>query len=112
MLRRPPRSTLFPYTTLFRSVQYIPETRCFGLSSIQRSTESRHITGTHRNINLTQSATSTFVITQLQHMRDNNCRWWTGHVVSENRTSVRQNANAAEIMFMLPLQKNSFCGDV
>src|SRR5256886_10277660 len=24
MIRRPPRSTLFPYTTLFRSVDYIP----------------------------------------------------------------------------------------
>src|SRR5438093_11591885 len=23
MLRRPPRSTLFPYTTLFRSIQYL-----------------------------------------------------------------------------------------
>src|SRR3712207_8513746 len=25
MIRRPPRSTLFPYTTLFRSVRYAPE---------------------------------------------------------------------------------------
>src|SRR5438105_6182196 len=25
MLRRPPRSTLFPYTTLFRSVAVVPE---------------------------------------------------------------------------------------
>src|SRR5258705_6951210 len=25
MIRRPPRSTLFPYTTLFRSVEFIPE---------------------------------------------------------------------------------------
>src|SRR3712207_7705320 len=24
MIRRPPRSTLFPYTTLFRSVDYLP----------------------------------------------------------------------------------------
>src|SRR3712207_8163394 len=24
MIRRPPRSTLFPYTTLFRSVRFIP----------------------------------------------------------------------------------------
>src|SRR5688572_32516314 len=24
MIRRPPRSTLFPYTTLFRSRQYVP----------------------------------------------------------------------------------------
>src|SRR5438034_5506318 len=30
MLRRPPRSTLFPYTTLFRSVARRPSTREFG----------------------------------------------------------------------------------
>src|SRR2546427_4231999 len=28
MIRRPPRSTLFPYTTLFRSPRTIPEARC------------------------------------------------------------------------------------
>src|SRR5258708_18524681 len=28
MIRRPPRSTLFPYTTLFRSTGYIREWRC------------------------------------------------------------------------------------
>src|SRR5258707_3375434 len=26
MIRRPPRSTLFPYTTLFRSIRYYPGT--------------------------------------------------------------------------------------
>src|SRR6266496_2115846 len=32
MIRRPPRSTLFPYTTLFRSVPLVPPGRseCFG----------------------------------------------------------------------------------
>src|SRR5258707_8689053 len=29
MIRRPPRSTLFPYTTLFRSRQDVPELRNF-----------------------------------------------------------------------------------
>src|SRR3989441_3417167 len=27
MIRRPPRSTLFPYTTLFRSHEFLPHTR-------------------------------------------------------------------------------------
>src|SRR2546422_9541084 len=27
MIRRPPRSTLFPYTTLFRSTDYLPSVR-------------------------------------------------------------------------------------
>src|SRR5256885_9747664 len=31
MIRRPPRSTLFPYTTLFRSFQSRP---CFGLTRL------------------------------------------------------------------------------
>src|SRR5690242_21053319 len=36
MIRRPPRSTLFPYTTLFRSWMYI---RMMGASGIRRATE-------------------------------------------------------------------------
>src|SRR5256885_8796974 len=35
MIRRPPRSTLFPYTTLFRSV--LPEKRRVGLSEALRN---------------------------------------------------------------------------
>src|SRR5256884_1403240 len=34
MIRRPPRSTLFPYTTLFRSVLSISILRAFGRSTI------------------------------------------------------------------------------
>src|SRR2546425_9348959 len=30
MIRRPPRSTLFPYTTLFRSVRYLAAARALG----------------------------------------------------------------------------------
>src|SRR3989442_9847920 len=36
MIRRPPRSTLFPYTTLFRSPQHVPLAR--GLGTPERST--------------------------------------------------------------------------
>src|SRR2546422_2623781 len=32
MIRRPPRSTLFPYTTLFRSVELNPNATGFGFS--------------------------------------------------------------------------------
>src|SRR3712207_7571260 len=28
MIRRPPRSTLFPYTTLFRSLEHVPDEIC------------------------------------------------------------------------------------
>src|SRR2546426_6519189 len=43
MIRRPPRSTLFPYTTLFRSLQSPPATTV-GLHGLQRSrrNEPRH----------------------------------------------------------------------
>src|SRR5688572_32519418 len=33
MIRRPPRSTLFPYTTLFRSIYPIPQTNFTHISS-------------------------------------------------------------------------------
>src|SRR5258707_2800591 len=35
MIRRPPRSTLFPYTTLFRSVYFLPVTPEFVRKIIQ-----------------------------------------------------------------------------
>src|SRR2546426_4785028 len=36
MIRRPPRSTLFPYTTLFRSVRAATPARAFDLLTLQR----------------------------------------------------------------------------
>src|SRR3712207_7332266 len=47
MIRRPPRSTLFPYTTLFRSTRYsttrgLPGTSC-GIVTTARSWETRLI---------------------------------------------------------------------
>src|SRR5688572_31246411 len=35
MTRRPPRSTLFPYTTLFRSVHELAVTHCFRARALQ-----------------------------------------------------------------------------
>src|SRR3712207_7234573 len=40
MIRRPPRSTLFPYTTLFRSLASSP--RCRSRCSLVASGSSRH----------------------------------------------------------------------
>src|SRR2546428_5076431 len=36
MIRRPPRSTLFPYTTLFRSHRYCDDERCAVLRDQER----------------------------------------------------------------------------
>src|SRR2546429_3494372 len=64
MIRRPPRSTLFPYTTLFRSVQQqqtfdlrqdVPESRCqfrrwfgeFLKRHIQRDRKSTRLNSSH-----------------------------------------------------------------
>src|SRR5258708_20203432 len=34
MIRRPPRSTLFPYTPLFRSLEETPDVACYALLEI------------------------------------------------------------------------------
>src|SRR5262245_63051746 len=44
MIRRPPRSTLFPYTTLFRSAPPRPRTR-FARPAIDDSTASHSMVG-------------------------------------------------------------------
>src|SRR3712207_8784150 len=41
MIRRPPRSTLFPYTTLFRSAYSLDHTRCLRGSSLCRGSRNR-----------------------------------------------------------------------
>src|SRR5256885_12549308 len=41
MIRRPPRSTLFPYTTLFRSPPWLPEPRHGEFAEERRLTDSQ-----------------------------------------------------------------------
>src|SRR5690348_17558547 len=49
MIRRPPRSTLFPYTTLFRSVDHLADCRPFGRGkSRMRVVESLPVDGRQR----------------------------------------------------------------
>src|SRR5256885_16583713 len=47
MIRRPPRSTLFPYTTLFRSEQAIPEQ--FHPSTLRRQIRARSLKARQHN---------------------------------------------------------------
>src|SRR5258708_13803045 len=50
MIRRPPRSTLFPYTTLFRSHKWTTSCFCFGLATITRlSRISVHLRNLRQN---------------------------------------------------------------
>src|SRR2546421_12885377 len=61
MIRRPPRSTLFPYTTLFRSLQY--EDRELTVSNIV----SRNLVAGQGNVN---AGTSVSVGEQRQRAKD------------------------------------------
>src|SRR3989442_3510337 len=45
MIRRPPRSTLFPYTTLFRSLDFVKSLE--RLLAAQRQREARHRSERH-----------------------------------------------------------------
>src|SRR5690348_18001960 len=42
MIRRPPRSTLFPYTTLFRSIKFLKRSQHLGFRIYQHSTSVSH----------------------------------------------------------------------
>src|SRR5204863_9149131 len=62
MIRRPPRSTLFPYTTLFRSLE-------FGIRSRSRCIPNERRPGTHSTFQRSEEHTS-----ELQSRRDLVCR--------------------------------------
>src|SRR5256885_12238491 len=52
MIRRPPRSTLFPYTTLFRSAQHAVHERCgpaghWHLSEVTADRKSTRLNSSH-----------------------------------------------------------------
>src|SRR5437870_10265302 len=49
MIRRPPRSTLFPYTTLFRSPWIDPTSRVRGLGTLPRARSASRGTAERRS---------------------------------------------------------------
>src|SRR3712207_8202851 len=55
MIRRPPRSTLFPYTTLFRSPRLPHNTLC-GLTATRTSTSRSRGSSSSRSIDATSSS--------------------------------------------------------
>src|SRR5258708_9487672 len=59
MIRRPPRSTLFPYTTLFRSVLPVPARTCCNVAFPAQATGSSH---SQRALPWTYQAMSTWQI--------------------------------------------------
>src|SRR5690349_22799329 len=71
MIRRPPRSTLFPYTTLFRSVRVRDELPQGGLVRVDRARarDGRQVTAPRRSRGRSEEHTS-----ELQSRRDLVCR--------------------------------------
>src|SRR2546427_8261590 len=61
MIRRPPRSTLFPYTTLFRSKNFRrrwPRRRTYALDLSRRSVQRRCALGSKEEANRSEEHTS------------------------------------------------------
>src|SRR5256885_13661610 len=62
MIRRPPRSTLFPYTTLFRSAVGVTKINCPQLVSV---TGSRSVSGLNGNLGYSDAfITRVFTVTK------------------------------------------------
>src|SRR5256885_9940112 len=61
MIRRPPRSTLFPYTTLFRSVKVPSLVVPYDANDFEISVVRRIQKGTVENVHLDSSAERVFV---------------------------------------------------
>src|SRR3712207_7081262 len=82
MIRRPPRSTLFPYTTLFRSV-----------------TLRQHSKGARRMARLAElvDAASPFGARVECRLRDETIAWLT--TVGQDRKSTRLNSSHANISY-------------
>src|SRR5438874_9913215 len=73
MLRPPPRSTLFPYTTLFRSVYVTTRAACFRRESYYRPLQ-RQWSFSMREIVCLGTARSEEHTSELQSRRDLVCR--------------------------------------
>src|SRR5690349_23553079 len=101
MIRRPPRSTLFPYTTLFRSVQEPGETNTYGLFYLQErgalflgpmvKVYGGQIVGMHSRDNRSEEHTS-----ELQSRRDLVCR-----LLLEKKKKKHQKQDTAHVQYHL-----------
>src|SRR5258705_9858582 len=65
MIRRPPRSTLFPYTTLFRSPATVP---CDTAELVRSVTALFRADADERNISLRRSEEHTSELQSLRHL--------------------------------------------
>src|SRR2546422_2794697 len=77
MIRRPPRSTLFPYTTLFRSV--VPATREKRPKLLSGKVSKRVVSATGRNV--TVAAPAWLAITDRKSTRLNSSHGYISYAV-------------------------------
>src|SRR5690554_7074240 len=96
MIRRPPRSTLFPYTTLFRSAySYGTENPMLAIEKISATT-LRNIIG---DLDLDQTLTSRDLInTKMRLILDEATDPW-GIKVNRDRKSTRLNSSHVRISY-------------
>src|SRR2546429_3491673 len=86
MIRRPPRSTLFPYTTLFRSLRA-------GVAAVARGTDTLLV----RHLCVPQSLSLTSAIfTSVNGCR---CPAWRRYPVRRDRKSTRLNSSHGYISY-------------
>src|SRR3712207_8530066 len=95
MIRRPPRSTLFPYTTLFRSIQgpFLLDRDFIILSSISVGKITATLTGIAWNAQIPLSAMDVSSVLVLPR--------------SEEHTSELRHANISYAVFCLKKKKNT-----
>src|SRR3712207_8078373 len=86
MIRRPPRSTLFPYTTLFRSIVFATDT---------------FLQGYARAADAGDLASVRYVIAGAERVKDETRRLWAeyGTTILEDRKSTRLNSSHANISY-------------
>src|SRR5689334_24519035 len=87
MLRRPPRSTLFPYTTLFRSM-WLPSPRAS--NAVTADGKWDHTAGYWLAVQA--------LIAQLGHLNSGGSVW-TGQPVARDRKSTRLNSSHSSISY-------------
>src|SRR5260221_7968491 len=97
MIRRPPRSTLFPYTTLFRSAPRPADRRLFGLHSLDRWWRSRHCGISSQPVTPGGDRRSEEHTSELQSHSDLVCR-----LLLEKKKKTGRNAHAAAADNMTP----------
>src|SRR3712207_8177021 len=95
MLRRPPRATLFPYTTLFRSLPHVPGHELAGVVSAVGAGVTRWAVGDRVTVPFVEGCGA--------------CEWCASGNAQVDRKSTRLNSSHANIsyaVFCLKKKKN------